>query len=351
MLAKATEGMPSGEWLFEPKWDGFRAIVFKDGSELTILSRQLKPLNRYFPELEARLVDGLPTSCVLDGEIVVPTETGLDFDALQLRIHPAASRVKMLSETMPSSFIAFDILAEGNKDLRDARLDDRRSRLEAILENEVHLPGDGPGDDGDRDLEQRVMDALQPSPLIALTPQTDDASVAEFWFEVFEGAGLDGVIAKKAEQVYSPGQRVMLKIKHHRTADCVVAGYRMNKTNDGIGSLLLGLYDEDDNLHYVGHTSSFKAAERKKLLEEMKPYEGGESFGGGRAPGGPSRWTGMTGRDTSFVPLRPELVCEVHYEHLQSGRFRHAARFLRWRPDKSPTECRFDQILPRGRAR
>jgi ATP-dependent DNA ligase len=350
MLAKAIEGMPVGDWVYEPKWDGFRAIVFKDGNDVTIFSRDLKPLNRYFPEVEESLRAELPKACVLDGEIVVPSKEGLDFDALLQRIHPAASRVKRLAEETPSSFVAFDLLAEGRKDLREKRLDDRRARLEEVLAGAVHLPGDSPAED-QGDLEDRVIEALMPSPVVAITPQTSDPKVAEFWFEVFEGAGLDGVIAKKTDQIYVPGGRVMLKIKHHRTADCVVGGYRMNKTNDGIGSLLLGLYDNDGVLHYVGHTSSFKAPERRQLLKDLKKYEGGESFGGGRTPGGPSRWTGMTGRDTGFVPLKPELVCEVRYEHLQSGRFRHAARFQRWRPDKPPEECTFDQILPRGRTK
>ncbi|MEA2434374.1 MAG: hypothetical protein QOG54_1831 [Actinomycetota bacterium] len=350
MLAKVSEGMPTGDWVYEPKWDGFRAVVFKDGSDVTIYSRDLKPLNRYFPEVEAALADSLPKACVLDGEIVVPMKEGLDFDRLLQRIHPAASRVKMLSETTPASFVAFDLLSEGKKDLREARLDTRRARLEELLANAVHLPGDGPKEDHG-DLEDKVIEALQPSPLVAITPQTADPKIAEFWFEVFEGAGLDGVIAKKTDQVYAPGVRAMLKIKHHRTADCVVGGYRINKTNDGVGSLLLGLYDDEGVLQYVGHTSSFKAPERKKLLADLKKYEGHESFGGGRTPGGPSRWTGMTGRDASYVPIKPVLACEVRYEHLQNGRFRHAARFQRWRPDKPPEECRFDQIMPRGRTR
>ncbi|HEV3123668.1 MAG TPA: ATP-dependent DNA ligase [Candidatus Dormibacteraeota bacterium] len=318
MLAKAQNDIPRGDgWLYEPKWDGFRAIVFVGGDQIHIGSRKGQPLQRYFPELLPHITAALDQPCVVDGEIVVPSAKGLDFDALQQRIHPAASRVAMLAEATPAHLILFDILALGERDLRDERLDTRRETLEQVLR----------GNDS-----------------IALTPQTDDADTAQMWFTRYEGAGLDGVVAKRADQRYRSDQRVMIKVKHLRTVDCVVGGYRVHKDGKGVGSLLLGLYTEDAVLHFVGHTSSFDAAERRALLDRLRPLEGGTSYGEGRTPGGPSRWTGS--KDLSWVPLRPELVCEVQFDHLQGTRFRHASRLLRWRPDKAPSACTFDQLEP-----
>ena len=348
MLAKLKESIPREDgWLYEPKWDGFRAIIFREGDDITIVSRDKKPLNRYFPELVDALRTEITTDCVIDGEVVIPGEHGLEFDSLLLRIHPAESRVKKLAAESPSSFVAFDLLAEDEEDLRDVALKDRRKRLQSLLDEAIHLPA-GTTESG-AELEQEVVAALQPGPRLALSPQTDDPDLAEVWFHVFEGAGLDGIMAKRFDQRYVPRERAMVKVKHQRTADCVVGGYRLNKTKDGIGSLLLGLYDDSGVLHYVGHTSSFKAPERRALLEELKDLEGGTSFGGGRTPGGPSRWTGAQG--SSWVALEPSRVCEVAYDHLQGGRFRHAATFKRWRPEKPPKECLFDQILPAARRR
>ena len=335
MLAKLKDDIPVGdEWLYEPKWDGFRALVFKDDKDITIFSRDLRPFNRYFPELLPAFADALPKTCVVDGEIVIPGTQSLDFDSMLLRIHPAESRVRMLAEQTPSSFVAFDLLAHASSDLRDKPLTQRRAKLEKILGDKAIPPNAS---------RTAVMKALKPAPVVVLSPSTDDPKVAKRWFEVYEGAGLDGVIAKKSDLLYVPGKREMFKIKHKRTVDCVVGGYRLNKTGDGIGSLLLGLYDESGSLNYVGHTSSFKAEERRRLLKEFKPLEGGHSFGGGRTPGGPSRWTGA--KDISWVPLDPKLVCEVSYDHLQGHRFRHAATFMRWRPEKPPAECKMEQVL------
>ena len=328
MLAKLEAVMPTGEgWLYEPKWDGFRAIVFRDADELSITSRDTRPIDRYFPELAEPLKEVFPDKCVIDGEIVVAGEDGLEFDSLQLRIHPAASRVTMLSETIPAAFVAFDLLAIGDEDLMSRPLVERRAELEKAL---------------------RSASPADPTKIagreIFLTPQTSDPAEAEVWFDAFEAQGLDGVIAKRSGIVYSPGKRTMIKIKHKRTADCVVGGYRLSKGGDGVGSLLLGLYDGTGVLHYVGHTSSFKAAERRALLAELKELEGGESFGGGRSPGGVSRWTGS--KETSWVPLEPSLVCEVSFDHMQGERFRHAATFVRWRPEKEPGDCDFLQLGP-----
>lgn len=346
MLAKLADSIPREEGLlYEPKWDGFRAIVFRDGGEVTVVSRDKKPLNRYFPELVAALEAELTTDCVVDGEVVIPGEHGLEFDSLLLRIHPAESRVTKLAAASPSSFVAFDLLALGDEDLRPVAQGQRRAHLESALEGAALLPA-GTTSSGD-ELVAEVAAALRPGPKLALSPQTDDPDLAEVWFDVFEGAGLDGLIVKRPDQAYLPGKRAMIKVKHQRTADCVVGGYRLNKNKDGIGSLLLGLYDHSKVLHYVGHTSSFKAPERRALLEELSELEGGTSFGDGRTPGGPSRWTGAQG--ASWVPLRPSRVCEVSYDHLQGGRFRHAATFKRWRPEKPPEECLFDQILPAAR--
>ena len=325
MLAKLDHEIPRGEgWRYEPKWDGFRAIVFRDGSDVMIQSRDSRPLERYFPELVPALLEAFPPGCVVDGEIILAGERGLDFDALQLRLHPAESRIRKLAAEIPASFVAFDLLADGGKDLRSRPLDERRSRLEKVLAAEAseHLPSG--------------------TTVVLLTPQTDDPDEAFGWFERLEGIGLDGVVAKRADQTYVPGKRVMVKVKHQRTADCVAAGYRLSRSGDGVGSLLLGLYDEAGVLHFVGHTSAFRASERRELLERLRPLEGGGGFGWGRSPGGPSRWS--AGRDPSFVPLELRLVCEVTYDHMQGDRFRHATGFVRWRPDRDPRDCTFDQL-------
>jgi ATP-dependent DNA ligase len=325
MLAELSRELPQGDgWLYEPKWDGFRALVFWDGSELLIQSRDLKPLGRYFPELEAGLKQALPRACVLDGEVVIPGGErhdgthGLDFDALQQRIHPAASRIELLARETPAEFIAFDVLAVDGDELASHPLAERRTRLEQLLAN-----------------------AAAP---LRLTPASTDRARAADWFERFEGAGLDGVVAKRLDEPYQPGARAMRKIKHQRTVDCVVSGFRWHKDGPGtaIGSLLLGLYDESGTLHYVGGTSSFKMAQRKELVSFLVPYRGPSGFGAGRTPGEPNRWTGT--RDVSWESLRPELVCEVAFDHLQGDRFRHGATFLRWRSDKPPGQCTYDQI-------
>lgn len=317
MLARLEDQIPHGDgWLYEPKWDGFRALVFRDGDQLDLASRNAQPLARYFPELVDALEDALPSRCVVDGEIVVPGPRGLDFDALLQRVHPAESRIQKLAHETPASFVAFDLLALADDDLRPRPFSDRRRLLEQLL---------------------------RPHDQVRLTPQTDDLRVARRWFLRFEGAGLDGVVAKRAELPYVEDERVMVKVKHRRTAECVVGGYRRAKQG-GVGSLLLGLYDAEGTLQYVGHTSSFSAKERKALLEKLGPLEGEESFGEGRAPGGPSRWN--RGQSKEWVSVAPRLVCEVAFDHLQGERFRHAARFLRWRPDKPPGECTFDQLIP-----
>jgi ATP-dependent DNA ligase len=331
MLAKAESELPSGDgWLFEPKWDGFRAIVFRDGDRLFVQSRDLKPLGRYFPELEGFLRKSLPERAVVDGEIVIVGPRGLDFEALQLRLHPAESRVRKLAAEMPAAFVAFDLLAEGDRDLRSLPHVQRRSRLEQAL------AGTHAG--------------------VHVTPSTRDRSVAQEWFHRFEGAGLDGVIAKRESTTYQPGKRVMIKVKHVRSADCVVAGFRWHKQGHGtlVGSLLLGLFDEHGALHHVGVTSAFKMDERRRLAKELEPlrtdalahhpWRDWAEFGDGgqRMPGGQSRWS--AGKDLSWEPLRVERVCEVKYDHLQGSRFRHAAIFLRWRNDKQPADCRYDQL-------
>jgi len=335
MLSTAAEDLPGGEgWLFEPKWDGFRTLVFRDGDELLLQSRDEKPMNRYFPELVAPLAAALPERCVLDGEIVIVGPAGLDFEALLLRIHPAESRVKLLASQTPASYVVWDVLALGDEDLRDTPLEKRRAKLEKLL-----------------------ADASSP---IHLSPATRDRALAQDWFRRFEGAGLDGVMAKRLDEPYLPGERTMLKVKHRRTADCVVAGFRWHKNGRGtmVGSLLLGLYDEDGTLHHVGVAAAFTTAMRQKLLEELSPLrENGlanhpwrdwaeaqdEAAGKGqRRPGATSRWN--RGKDLSWEPLRPERVCEVSYDHMQGTRFRHAAHFQRWRPDKPPEDCRYDQL-------
>ena len=330
MLAKLVDAIPSGDgFLYEPKWDGFRAIVFRHDDDLYIQSRDLRPFDRYFPDLHDALLDRLPPRCVVDGEIVIAAPGGLDFDALQMRLHPAASRVKKLAEERPASFVAFDLLALGDDDLRQRPQADRRDRLE------------------------RALSAARP-PLF-LTPATHDADRAREWLREFEGAGLDGVIVKPLGAVYQPGKRAMLKVKHARTADCVVAGFRWHRTiGDAVGSLLLGLYDDRGHLHHVGVTSSFTTEMRKQLVADLGPLRknaleqhpwrtwAGEGDSGVRRPGGQSRWS--AGKDLSWEPLRVERVCEVKYDHLQGDRFRHAAVFLRWRDDKRPGDCRYDQL-------
>jgi len=337
MLAKAADALPSdGGWLFEPKWDGFRALVFRDGDDVYTQSRDLKPLDRYFPELADPLRVALPDRCVLDGEVVIARDGALDFEELLLRIHPAASRVKMLAAGSPASFVAWDLLAIGDVDLRGTPQGDRRARLESVL-----------------------GDALPP---IHLTPATRDRATAVDWFERFEGAGLDGVVAKRLDAPYQPGKRAMLKIKHQRTADCVVAGFRWHKNGPGthIGSLLLGLYDDEGKLNHAGITSSFSWDRRAELAVELAPLRvdalvghpwrewaewagyGDAEASGQRLPGATSRWN--RGKDLSWEPLRPERVAEVAYDHLQGSRFRHATTFKRWRPDKPPEACRYDQL-------
>ena len=331
MLAKITEKLPTGEgWLYEPKWDGFRAIVFRGTSDVFIQSRDLRPLDRYFPELHEAFLRKLPDDCVIDGEIVVATRDGLDFDALQLRLHPAASRVAKLAKETPTAFVGFDLLGADGHDLRGVSQTERRALLEQLL--------------------ARV------EPPIYLTPMTRDHAVASEWLTRFEGAGLDGVIAKPADGKYEPGRRAMIKVKHIRTADCVVAGLRWYKSgNDRVGSLLLGLYDAGGALQHVGVTSAFTMATRKQLALELAPLRKGAlenhpwrdwaEAGAGeftRMPGAQSRWS--AGKDLSWEPLRVERVCEVKYDHLQGRRFRHAAVFLRWRPDKRPSDCRYDQL-------
>ena len=336
MLAKAADALPDGGgWLYEPKWDGFRALVFRDGDEVYTQSRDLKPLDRYFPELAEPLRAQLPERCVLDGEVVIARDGALDFEALLLRIHPAESRVRMLAAESPASYVAWDLLALGDEDLRAIPQGERRRRLVNAL-TDVTAP-------------------------VHLTPATEDRALAADWFDRFEGAGLDGVVAKRLDGAYLPGKRAMLKIKHGRTADCVVAGFRWHKNGPGthIGSLLLGLYDDEGKLHHVGITSSFTWDRRAALAEELAPLREGALDGhpwgewaewtsmgtdgsGQRLPGATSRWN--RGKDLSWEPLRAERVVEVGYDHLQGDRFRHATTFKRWRPDKAPADCRYDQL-------
>jgi ATP-dependent DNA ligase len=327
MLAKLSRELPVGELLYEPKWDGFRCIAFRDGDELLLQSRNRKPLDRYFPELQGPLRAMLPPRCVVDGELVVPRDGILDFDALSERIHPADSRVRTLAERWPASYVAFDLLALGDDDLRRRPFEERRSVLEGAL-----------------------ADAAPP---LHLTPATRDAATAADWFARFEGAGLDGVIAKPLRDAYQPGKRVLAKVKHQRTADVVVGGFRWHKDGAGVGSLLLGLYDDTGQLRHIGVASSFSAARRRELVDELAPLRATTddeltahpwSDGDGTAgtPRAPSRWN--TGKDTSWQPLRIEQVAEVAYEQLQGDRLRHGARFLRWRPDRDPSSCRYDQL-------
>jgi ATP-dependent DNA ligase len=335
MLARLTEEIPEGSgWQYEPKWDGFRAIVFRDGDETFIESRDLRPLDRYFPELAEPLRANLPERCVVDGEIVIAGPGGLDFGALLLRIHPAESRVRMLARQSPASFVAWDLLALDDRDLRATSQGERRALLE---------------------------DALRGAqPPIHLTPATGDVATARDWFKRFEGAGLDGVVAKRLTDPYMPGKRGWAKIKHARTADCVVAGFRWHKNGPGtmVGSLLLGLFDDTGRLNHVGITASFTTEKRRALVEELAPlrenaldghpwaewaeWEAQARASGQRMPGAASRWN--RDRELTWEPLRPERVCEVGYDHLQGDRFRHATTFLRWRPDKRPQDCRYDQL-------
>jgi ATP-dependent DNA ligase len=335
MLSTAAGALPDGEgWLFEPKWDGFRTLVFRDGDEVLLQSRDSRPMNRYFPELVAPLAAALPARCVVDGEVVIVGPRGLDFEALLLRIHPAESRVKLLAGQMPASFVAWDLLALGDEDLREVPLAQRRQRLERVL--------------------------AAAAPPVHLSPATRDRALAEDWFRRFEGAGLDGVMAKRLDEPYRPGERTMVKVKHTRTADCVVAGFRWHKNGQGtmVGSLLLGLYDDRGTLHHVGVTAAFPNAVRRQLVEELAPLrdnavedhpwrdwaaaQAEANARGQRMPGASSRWN--RGKDLSWVPLRPERVCEVAYDHMQGDRFRHGAQLVRWRPDKRPQECRYDQL-------
>ena len=331
MLAKLATELPAGDaFLYEPKWDGFRAIVFRGAAEVFIQSRDLRPLDRYFPEVHDALLAGMPDGCVVDGEIVIATPRGLDFDALQMRLHPAASRVAKLAKETPAAFVAFDAIAVDGQDLREVAQHERRVHLERLL---AHT-----------------------KPPIYLTPVTRDRVRASEWLSQFEGAGLDGVMAKPEGATYEPGKRAMIKVKHARTADCVVAGFRWHKAgkNELVGSLLLGLYDDKHHLHHVGVTSSFTMAKRRELAVELAPLREralehhpwrewaeveGETT---RMPGGQSRWS--AGKDLSWEPLRIERVCEVKYDHMQGPRFRHAAIFARWRPDKRPIDCGYDQL-------
>jgi ATP-dependent DNA ligase len=335
MLSSAADTLPEGEgWQFEPKWDGFRTLVFRDRDEIFLQSRNTQPMNRYFPELVEALLRELPERCVVDGEVVIVGPKGLDFEALLLRIHPAASRVKLLAAQSPASFVTWDLLALDDEDLREQPLEARRKRLEHVL-----------------------ADAAPP---LHLSPATGDRALAEDWFRRFEGAGLDGVMAKRLEEPYRPGERTMIKVKHARTADCVVAGFRWHKNgrNTMVGSLLLGLYDDWGTLHHVGVSAAFKESYRKQLVEELAPlrknaleghpwreWAAAEAQAAAtmqRLPGATSRWN--RGKDLSWEPLRPERVVEVAYDHMQGDRFRHAAQFVRWRPDKRPEECRYDQL-------
>jgi ATP-dependent DNA ligase len=334
MLAKRVGELPIGDgWIFEPKWDGFRTLIFRDGDELFIQSRDEKPLDRYFPDLIETLKAQLPARCVLDGEIVIARDGALDFEALQLRLHPAASRVKMLAGQMLASVVFFDLLCEGDRDLRSVPFSERREALTSLL--------------------ARV------APPLHQTPATRDRDTAADWFRRFEGAGLDGVIAKHEAGLYEPNKRVMLKVKHERDCDCVVAGFRWHKGGEGtaVGSLLLGLYNEAGNLEHVGVCASFTMDKRRELVSFLAPYRSnalddhpwrnwaehtGAEGEAHRRPGATSRWS--QGKDLSWEPLRAELVLEVAYDHMQGTRFRHTAQFRRWRQDRRPADCTFAQL-------
>ena len=331
MLAKLARSIPDGDgWLFEPKWDGFRCVVFRDGDRVELISRKLRPLGRYFPELLGPLREAVPERCVVDGEIVVvdADSRGLDFDALLQRIHPAESRINRLAAETPASFVAFDLLALGDDSLLEESMEQRRAGLVgAVVENDV----------------------------VRVTPATTDRAVAEDWFHRFEGAGLDGIVAKPLSGTYEPGKRSLVKVKHQRTADCAVAGYRVHKDGNGVGSLLLGLFDADGELHSVGVAASFSAARRAELLAELEPrthdaldghpwrqWAEWDGDAAGAATSGGSRWN--AGKDLSFVPIRMGLVAEVSFGQLEGRRFRHGVTFLRWRPDRTPESCTYDQL-------
>jgi ATP-dependent DNA ligase len=337
MLAKRVDTIPEGEqWIFEPKWDGFRALVFKDGSDVNIQSRDEKPLLRYFPELLEPITKMLPDRCVLDGEIVIVGERGLEFETMQMRLHPAASRVQKLSKEYPASMVFWDALCLGDRDLRKEPFSQRRKELEQIL--------------------------VKAQPPLFVTPMTRDRAVAEDWFKRFEGAGFDGVMAKQTDGIYEPNKRTMLKVKHERDCDCVVAGFRWHKNGHGesVGSLLLGLFDDSGSLQHVGVVASFTAQKRKDLVSFLAPYRENarvdhpwKEWAGAqdahenesaeqRRPGAVSRWS--SGKDLSWEPLRPELVVEVAYDHMQGTRFRHTAQFRRWREDKAPKDCTYAQL-------
>jgi ATP-dependent DNA ligase len=328
MLSKAVPRIPEGPFSYEPKWDGFRSIVFRDGDEVEIGSRNERPMTRYFPEIVEAVKANLPGKCVIDGEIIVVVGDRLEFEVLQQRIHPAASRVKLLSQETPASFIAFDLLALDDTDYTTRAFEERRAALEEVL-----------------------RDAKPP---IHLTPATRNRDLAVQWFSQFEGAGLDGVVAKPLAGPYQPDKRTMFKIKHERTADCVVAGYRVHKSGpDSIGSLLLGLYRDSGELASVGVIGAFPAARRKELFAELQPlvttfddhpWAWAKQEEGTRTPRSSefSRWNAK--KDLSFIPLRPELVIEVRYEHMEGDRFRHTAQFLRWRPDRDPHSCTYEQL-------
>jgi ATP-dependent DNA ligase len=341
MLCKPHSGLPPGDnWLFDPKFDGFRSIVFRDGDEIVMGSRNEKPLTRYFPELVESLRKSIPDRCVLDGEIIVSVDGVLDFDALSQRIHPADSRVRMLAEKTPAQFVAFDLLALDDQNLMSTPLEHRRVMLERALINSQRESGD----------------------MVHVTPATRDRAVAADWFVRFEGAGLDGMIAKDLQSTYQPDKRTMVKIKHERTADCVVSGFRFHKNSTPeaplLGSMLLGIFDAEGRLNHVGVTASFTAKRRAELIDELAPLrenalqnhpwagwveaatEAAEA--GQRLPGAQSRWNAT--KDLSFEPVRCERVVEVAYDHLQSGRFRHATTFKRWRNDRDPSTCTYDQL-------
>jgi ATP-dependent DNA ligase len=335
MLAKSVRDLPQGEgWIYEPKWDGFRALVFRDHGELIIQSRDEKPLHRYFPELETQLKVHLPDKCVVDGELVIANGSALDFEALQMRLHPAASRVKKLAAEMPASIVLWDILCEGDTNLMASPFRTRRALLESLLANA--------------------------KPPVYLTPATSDRGVAADWFRRFEGAGLDGVVAKAQDGVYEPNKRVMFKVKHERDCDCVVGGFRWHKDGNGtaVGSLLLGLHDDDGALQHVGVCASFTMEKRRELVKFLAPYREGaleghpwRAWAGDpdedgepmqRKPGARSRWS--QNKDLSWEPLRAELVVQVAYDHMQRHRFRHTAQFRRWRSDKKPEACTYAQL-------
>nr|WP_281401020.1 ATP-dependent DNA ligase [Amycolatopsis umgeniensis] len=330
MLAKAVHELPrTPGLLYEPKWDGFRCVVFRDGDEVVLGSRNDRPLTRYFPELVELLKEALPERCVVDGEIVLVTEGGLDFEALQLRLHPAASRVNKLAAETPASFVVFDLLALGDRDLTPEPFGERRKLLESVVDTKFAR--------------------------VHLTPLSEDPDIAQDWFTRFEGAGFDGVMAKPADAPYEQDKRVMWKVKHQRTADCVVAGFRWHKDGVGVGSLLLGLYNDEGVLNHVGVASSFTAARRRELVDELAPLrenaleshpwrEWAEAHeeAGGRMPGAGSRWAPK--KDLSWEPVRIEWVAEVRYEHVEGTRFRHGGRLVRFRPDREPASCTYAQL-------